>query len=57
MRETSAVVIALMIHEYLGLVFEAAERGAMNDAIPIALKAGAHRMVGLGDAPSTAISR
>ena len=56
-REAGAVVVALVIDEDLGLVLEAAERGAMDYAIAIALEAGAHRMVGLGDAPATAVPR
>ena len=57
-REPRAVVVALVIDENLGLVFEAAKRGGMNYAIAIALKRGAHRMIGLGfgarGCPSTA---
>ena len=56
-REAGAIVVALVIDEHLGLVFETAEGGAMNDAIAIALETGAHRMVGLGDAPSAAVFR
>jgi hypothetical protein len=54
MRQASAVVIALVIHEDLGFVFEAAKCGRMNDAVAIARKDGAHRMLGFGkSAPAT----
>ena len=54
MRQASAVVIALVIHKHLGFVFEASKRGRMNDAVAIARKDGAHRMLGFGKAaPAT----
>src|ERR1700710_1545468 len=36
MGQPGAVVIALMEHEHLGLVFEAAERGGMDHPVAIA---------------------
>jgi hypothetical protein len=35
--------VALVVHEHLGLVFQAAERGRMDDAVAVALELGARR--------------
>ena len=43
MREPRAKQIALMVQKYLGLVDQAAKRGAMHDAVAVALKVGARR--------------
>ena len=40
--EARAVVIALVIDEDLGFVFQPAEGGRMDDAVPVALVATAH---------------
>ena len=37
-RKPRAKQVAFVIDEYLGLVFEPAERGGMNDAVAVALK-------------------
>lgn len=42
-RETGAEQVAFVIDEHLGLVFEPAERGRMNDAVAVALELGAGR--------------
>ena len=43
--QAGAVVIAFVVDEDLGLVFQAAEGGGMQDAVAVALEAGA--VVGL----------
>src|ERR1700722_5559818 len=54
MRQPRAVVVALVIYENLSFVLEAPKRGRMNDAIAIARKHSAHRMLGFGKAaPAT----
>ncbi len=57
MSKTGAVVVTFMIDEYLGFVFEATERGAVNNTIAIALEAGAHRMRRLRHAAAASIAR
>ena len=55
--EPRAVMIALVIDEDLGLVLQAAERGRMDDAVAVALEAGAGRALGLGMEPAAALLR
>ena len=50
-REPAAEMIALVADEHLGFVLEAAERGAVHDAIAVALERAAQRIFGLGMAP------
>ncbi len=57
MGEAGAIVVALVIHEDLGFVFEPAECRRMDYPIAIALESGAQRMLGLGDAPAAALAR
>jgi len=57
MGEAGAVVVAFVIHEDLGFVFEAPKGGAMNYPIAIALEAGPHRMVRFGDLAAAAVLR
>ena len=52
--EARAVVVALVEHEHLRLVGEAAERGGVHDAIAVALVGGAHGAAGLGIYPASA---
>jgi hypothetical protein len=47
-------VIALVAHEHLRLVLEAAERGAVHDAVAVALERAAERVVRLGVRPPPA---
>ena len=47
-REAGAVVVALVEHEHLGLVGQAAEGGGVHDAVAVALEGGAHGAGGLG---------
>src|SRR5207253_1125415 len=53
--EPRAVVVALVVHEDLRLVLEAAERGAVDHAVPVALIRGAHRVFRLGVPPPAAV--
>src|SRR3990167_2685868 len=46
MRQARAEQIALVVDENLSLVFETAERGAMDDAVAVALVFGAVRGCG-----------
>ena len=46
-REARPVVVALVVDEDLGLVLEAPERGAVDDAVAVPLEAGPHRVLGL----------
>ena len=46
--QARAEVVALVIDEDLGLVFEPAERGGMDDAVAVALEAGAGAAFRLG---------
>ena len=51
-RQARPVVVALVIDEDLGLVLEAAEGGAVDDAVAVALEREPKRMLGLVvDAP------
>ncbi len=43
MREARAIMVALMLHENLRLVFQAAEGGGMDDAVAVALEFRARR--------------
>ena len=51
-REAGAVVVALVEHEHLRLVGQAAERGGVHDAVAVALEGGAHGAGGLGVEPA-----
>ena len=55
--QPGAVVVALVIDEDLGLVVQPAERGRMDDAVAVALKRRAHRMLGLRMEPPAALLR
>jgi len=59
MRQAGAVVIAFVIDEDLGLVYEPAKGGRVNDAIAVTLKFAAIRVRGLGmnPAPAAAVRR
>src|SRR6266850_3851188 len=57
MRQARAIVVALVVDEDLGLVFEAAKCGGMNDTVAVALERRAHRMRRLGNTPSAAHPR
>ena len=46
--EPRPVVVALVVHEDLGLVFEAAKRRRMDDPVPVSLEGGAERVLGFG---------
>ncbi len=52
-----AVVVALVEHEDLGLVLEAAECGRMDDAVGIAAERAARRARRLGKEPAPACRR
>jgi hypothetical protein len=41
MREPGAKHVALVVHEHLGLVFQPPERGAVHDAVAVALELAA----------------
>ena len=45
MREPGAVVVAFVVHENLGFVFEPTKSGGMNDAVSVSLKSGSVRML------------
>jgi hypothetical protein len=55
MGQPGAEVIAFMIDEHLGLILEAAERGAVHDPVAIALERAAQARGGLGVAPAAAV--
>ena len=55
--QPGAVMVALVIDEDLGLVLQPAERGRMDDAVAVALKRRAHRVLGLGIEPPAALLR
>ena len=55
-REARAIVIARGREEDLGLVLQPSERLAVDDAIPIALEAGANRILGLGSLAAARIA-
>ena len=57
MREARAVQVALVVHEHLGLVDEAAERVGMDDAVAVALELAAEARRGLGIAPAADCAR
>jgi hypothetical protein len=40
MRQAGPVVVAFVINENLGFVFETAESGAMNDPVPVTFESG-----------------
>ena len=47
-REAGAKHVPFMIHEHLGLVFEPAKRGTVDNAVAVALKLGAKRRRSFG---------
>jgi len=53
--QAGAEQIALVIHEYLGLVFEAAERAGMDDAVAVALEFAAAARRVLGNFPAVRV--
>src|SRR5258708_24066468 len=53
--EAGAVVVALVVDEHLRLVLQPAERGAVDDAVPVALVAGAVGVVRLQVPPPAAL--
>ena len=55
--QAGAVVVALVEHEHLGLVLEAAERGRVDDPVGIAAERAAGRALGLGMEPPPARRR
>src|SRR5581483_887666 len=57
MGEARAVVIALVIDEYLGFVVQPAEGGTMQDAIPVAPERRAGRARRLVIKPPAALER
>jgi hypothetical protein len=57
MRQAGTIVIAFVIDEDLGFVFETAKGCGMDNAIAIALKAGAHPMRRLRHNPPPARAR
>src|SRR5258708_4336458 len=52
-RQAGPEQVAFMVDEYLRLVLQAPERGAVNDAIAVALKLRAGGRLGLGKAPAS----
>ena len=48
----AAMVVAISRGQYLCLVLESAERGAVDDSVAVPLERGPHRVLGLGDAAS-----
>src|SRR5260221_6528766 len=54
-RQPGAVMVALVIDEDLCLVLQAAEGGAMDDAVAVALEGRAGRGLGLGMEPPPAL--
>ena len=57
MGEPGAVVVALVEHENLGLVLEAAEGGRMDDAVAVAAEGAAALADRLGVQPAAALPR
>ncbi len=57
MRQPGAEQVALVVQEHLGLVDQAPEGGAVDDAVPVALEGVARLAARLGDAPATARRR
>src|SRR5438105_11563229 len=51
MGQPGAIIVTLMIDEHLGFVFKPAERCRMNDAVAVALKDGALRLMSFGKRP------
>jgi hypothetical protein len=54
MREPGSVVIAFVEHEYLGLVFQAAKGGGMNDPVAVAPERATGLARRLGKQPAAA---
>src|SRR6185503_4875301 len=46
-RQPRAVVVALVVHEHLGLVLEPAKRRTVDHPVAVTLEARAHRVLGL----------
>src|SRR5580693_3801800 len=57
MGEPGAVMIALVEHEHLGLVLEAAKGGRMDDAVAVAAEGAAALADRLGVQPAAALPR
>ena len=53
--EAGAVVVALVVHEDLGLVLQPPERRAVDDPVAVALEARPHRVLRLRVAPPAAL--
>ena len=54
MREARPVIIALVIHKYLGFVLQLSERGGVDDPVAIPLEPGAVGMLLFGMSPAPA---
>ena len=57
MGKPGAVVVALVIHENLGLMLQAPEGGGMNYTVPVTLERRARRALGFREQPSPALLR
>ena len=55
MGQAGAVMVALMEHEHLGLVLQAAERGGMDHPVAIPAERAAGPALRLGDQPAAAV--
>ena len=55
--QAGAVVVALVVDEDLGLVFQLAESAGMDDAVAVALKDGTGRALRFGLEPATGMLR
>ena len=55
MGKPGAVVVALVIHENLGLMLQSPEGGRVNYPVAVALKGGARRTLGFREQPSPAL--
>ena len=55
-REPRPVVVALVVHEHLRLVLEAAEGGGVDDAVAVALEGHAEGVFGLGVAAAARVA-
>ena len=56
-RQPRAEQVAFVIDEDLGLVFEAAEGGGMDDAVAVALELAARLRARLGDSAAARVRR
>ena len=55
--QSGTVVVALMLDEYLGLVFQPAERAGVNDPVPVPLETRPERAFFFRHQPATAAAR